>query len=151
VSGRAVHEAEDRVVFLSREAEYNAQVHHALVSVRDVHELLNEVERARDDRRVLDSLQLLEGKISWRTATLASSPDFRAVDAWSALSEMLVSKSCRIIRVLDMRASELKSTVHHVFDRVWGSLVRVQAEGGTVEIYGSREGASTPPGMQPHC
>lgn len=62
VSGKSIQEAEEKVEFLRREAEYNQQVHHALRSIKHVNELLDQVEQARDERRILDSLHLLESK-----------------------------------------------------------------------------------------
>lgn len=51
-----------------------------------------------------------------------------------------MSKSCRIIRLLDVDAFELKSDVHEVFDNVWKALVRVDVDTGTVAIYDKLEG-----------
>ncbi|KAI1214773.1 uncharacterized protein F4807DRAFT_404484 [Annulohypoxylon truncatum] len=120
VSGKTIQEAEEKVEFLRREAEYNQQVHHALKSIKHVNELLDQVEQARDERRILDSLHLLE-------------------KSWTALDAIPVSKSCRVMKLLDMRAFELKSAVHDVFDRVWNSLVHIDTENRLVTVYGSRE------------
>ncbi|KAI0884378.1 uncharacterized protein GGS22DRAFT_165493 [Annulohypoxylon maeteangense] len=120
VSGKTIQEAEEKVEFLRREAEYNQQVYHALKSIRHVNELLDQVEQARDERRILDSLHLLE-------------------KSWTALDAIPVSKSCRVMKLLDLRAFELKSAVHDVFDRVWNSLVHVDTENRKVTVYGSRE------------
>jgi centromere/kinetochore protein ZW10 len=62
LSGRTIQEAEDRVDFLRRESAYNKQVYHALSSIKRVSRLLDEVELARDERHILKSLHLLEGK-----------------------------------------------------------------------------------------
>ncbi|KAI0123455.1 hypothetical protein BJ170DRAFT_109074 [Xylariales sp. AK1849] len=121
VSGQTLREAEEKVVFLRREAGYNRQVHGALTSIKHVNELLDQVEKARDERRVLDSLHLLE-------------------KSWAALDQVPASKSCRVMRILDMRAFELKSAVHEVFEHVWNSLVEIDAEKGQAGIYASREG-----------
>ncbi|KAI1458462.1 Centromere/kinetochore Zw10-domain-containing protein [Annulohypoxylon moriforme] len=120
ISGKAIQEAEEKVEFLRREAEYNQQVYHALKSIKHVNELLDQVEQARDERRILDSLHLLE-------------------KSWTALDAIPVSKSCRVMKLLDLRAFELKSAVHDVFDRVWNSLVHVDTENRKVTVYGSRE------------
>lgn len=120
VSGKTIQEAEEKVEFLRREAEYNQQVHHALKSIKHVNELLDQVEQARDERRILDSLHLLE-------------------KSWTALDAIPVSKSCRVMKLLDLRAFELKSAVHDVFDRVWNTLVHIDAENRTVAVYGSLE------------
>ncbi|KAI6089586.1 hypothetical protein F4821DRAFT_231361 [Hypoxylon rubiginosum] len=109
VSGKTIQEAEDKVEFLRREVEYNKQVRGALRSIKQVNEILDQVEQARDERRILDSLHLLER-------------------SWTALDAIPVSKSCRVMKLLDLRAFELKSTVHDAFDHVWDSLIRIDAE-----------------------
>lgn len=115
ISGQTIRETEEKVQFLQREAAYNRQLHEALTSIKRVNELLDQVEQTRDERRVLESLHLLE-------------------KSWSAIDEIPASKSCRVMRLLDMRAFELKSAVHDVFDHVWKSLVRVDAENGQIDI-----------------
>ncbi|KAI1415337.1 hypothetical protein F5Y13DRAFT_178306 [Hypoxylon sp. FL1857] len=120
VSGKAIQEAEEKVGFLRREAEYNQQVYHALKSIKHVNELLDQVEQARDERRILDSLHLLE-------------------KSWTALDAIPVSKSSRVMKLLDLRAFELKSAVHDVFDRVWDSLIRVDTENGKVAVFHTRK------------
>lgn len=61
-------------------------------------------------------------------------------ESWTALDSIPVSKSCRAMKLLDMRAFELKSSVHDVLDRIWGSLVQVDASTGRVSVFDSREG-----------
>lgn len=60
------------------------------------------------------------------------------------MDEIPVSKSCRVMRTLDMRAFELKSAVHDVFDHVWNSLVRVDGPAGRLEIHQARDGTTSP-------
>ncbi|CAJ2507607.1 Uu.00g087930.m01.CDS01 [Anthostomella pinea] len=120
VSGKTIQEAEDKVNFLRREATYNQQVHHAMTSIKHVNELLDQVEQARDERRILDSLHLLE-------------------ESWAALDGIPVSKSCRVMKLLDIRAFELKSAVHDVFDHIWNSLVQIDTEAGKVTVFEGRE------------
>ncbi|KAK7744262.1 ribosome biogenesis protein ytm1 [Diatrype stigma] len=119
VSGRSIQEAEEKVDFLRQETVYNGQVNDALRSIKHVSGLLDQVEQARDERRILDSLRLLE-------------------QSWSALDDIPVSKSCRVMKLLNMRAFELKSAVHDVFDHVWSSLVQVDAENSKVAIFERR-------------
>ncbi|KAI1305742.1 hypothetical protein F5Y03DRAFT_150497 [Xylaria venustula] len=119
VSGRTIREAADKVEFLGQESAYNNQLHTALTSIKRVGQLLDEVELARDERRILQSLHLLE-------------------ESWTALDAISVSKSCRIMKLLDIRAFELKSAVHDVFDHVWSSLVRVDASSSQITIFSSR-------------
>lgn len=63
ISGKAILEAEKKVNFLQRESAYNNQLYNTLASIKRVGQLLDEVELARDERRILQSLHLLEGKI----------------------------------------------------------------------------------------
>jgi centromere/kinetochore protein ZW10 len=44
------------------------------------------------------------------------------------------------MKLLDIRAFELKSAVHDVFDHVWSSLVQIDASTGQVAVFESREG-----------
>ncbi|KAK8135647.1 hypothetical protein PG984_003587 [Apiospora sp. TS-2023a] len=120
VSGQTIRETEEKAEFLQREVVYNQQVREALTNIKHVNGLLNQVEQARNERRVLDSLHLLE-------------------KSWTAMDVVKVSKSCRVMKILDMRAFELKSAVHEVFEHVWNSLVTVNVEGHKVEIHDSRE------------
>ncbi len=62
VSGKAVRDAEARAGFLVRELNYNLQVQDALKGVRTVSQTLDQVEQARDERRIIDALHLLESK-----------------------------------------------------------------------------------------
>lgn len=62
VSGQTIRETEEKVHFLQREVVYNQQVREALNSIKHVNGLLDQVEQARNERRVLDSLHLLESK-----------------------------------------------------------------------------------------
>lgn len=99
---------------------YNQQVQLALQGIRTVNQTLDQVERARDERRILDALHLLE-------------------KSWTQLDDIPVSKSCRAIRLLDIRAFELKTDVHEVFDHVWNALVHVDVEHGSVSIRDTAE------------
>ncbi|KAI1125905.1 hypothetical protein F5Y10DRAFT_222981 [Nemania abortiva] len=120
VSGKAIQEAEDKADFLRRESAYNNQVYDALTSIQHVSQLLDQVELARDERRILQSLHLLE-------------------ESWTALDTVPVSKSCRAMKLLDIRAFELKSAVHDVFDHVWSSLVQIDAPARQISVFSSRE------------
>ncbi|KAB5563043.1 hypothetical protein GE09DRAFT_1110803 [Coniochaeta sp. 2T2.1] len=115
VSGKRLQDIEAKAEFLVRELNYNHQVQQALQGIKDVNQTLDQVERARDERRILDALHLLE-------------------KSWSQLDEIPVSKSTRAIRLLDIRAFELKTDVHEVFDHVWNALVHVDVERGSVTV-----------------
>jgi hypothetical protein len=54
--------------------------------------------------------------------------------SWKELDAVGMSRSCRAVRLLDVRAFELKSDVHEVFDKVWNVLVRVDVENHQVCI-----------------
>lgn len=108
-------EAEAHARFLTGELNYNLQVRYLLEAIRGVGRLLDQVEQAATQRRILDALRLLER-------------------AWAALDAMPVSKSCRAMRLLDIRAFELKADVHAVFDHVWGALVHVDADRATLTV-----------------
>ncbi|KAJ6440021.1 centromere kinetochore protein [Purpureocillium lavendulum] len=121
VSGETIADAESKAELLNREVQYSQQLSGVLHKIRRVNQLLSAVETARDERRILDSLHLLE-------------------QSWAALDEVGVSKSCRIIRLLDVRAFELKSDVHEVFNNMWRALVRVDVDAGVVAIYDALDG-----------
>ncbi|KAK4645541.1 ribosome biogenesis protein ytm1 [Podospora bellae-mahoneyi] len=120
VSGKDTHDAEAKAEFLVRELNYNAQVQEALKGIRTVNRTLDEVEKARDERRILDALHLLER-------------------SWKELDAIPVNKSCRAIKLLDIRAFELKSDVHEVFDHVWNTLINVDVEKHTVSMSSGRD------------
>ncbi len=53
---------------------------------------------------------------------------------------MPVGKTCRVVKLLDIRAFELKSNVHEVFDRVWNALIHVDIGAGRLSVLQTREG-----------
>ena len=142
-SGRTILEAEERVEFLSREVRYNRQVLDVLTAIQHVSGLLDRVEQARQERRIVDSLHLLEREDppipSRPSAALRKRRADKCTESWAAIDNIPVGKSVRAMRLLDMRAFELKSDVHDVFDHVWRALVNVDVERGRVTIYDSRD------------
>lgn len=60
-------------------------------------------------------------------------------ESWTALDEVGVSKTTRVMKLLDLRAFELKSDIHQVFDHVWKTLIQVDAELGRIAIYNTRQ------------
>lgn len=60
---------------------------------------------------------------------------------------MPVSKSVRVLKLLNIRTFELEQGVHHVFDRVWSSLVHVDVESGRFIV---RETIAGTCGLDPH-
>jgi centromere/kinetochore protein ZW10 len=68
VSGQAIRDAEAKADLLIRELNYNSQVQEALRGIRTVNRTLEEVEQARDERRILDALRLLESEQVIRAA-----------------------------------------------------------------------------------
>ncbi|KAL2677202.1 hypothetical protein Neosp_010970 [[Neocosmospora] mangrovei] len=121
VTGEAIKEAEEKAEFLNREVQYSHQLHGVLRGIQYVNELLSEVEAAKNERRILDSLRLLE-------------------KSWEALDQVGVSKTCRVMKLLNLRSFELKSSVHEVFDHVWKTLLHVDIESRQIAIYESVEG-----------
>lgn len=61
-------------------------------------------------------------------------------ESWTALDQVGVSKSCRAMRLLDIRSFELKSAVHEVFDQLWKSLIQVDIDSGKVVINEKAQG-----------
>lgn len=59
-TGEAILDAEEKAEFLNREVQYSQQMHIVLRKIQHVNQLLIEVEQASRERRVLDSLRLLE-------------------------------------------------------------------------------------------
>jgi centromere/kinetochore protein ZW10 len=113
LSGAEIQEAEDKFVFLQSELAYNQRVQGALRGIRDVNQILDQVETARDERRILDALRLLER-------------------SWAALDALPAGQGVRVRRLLDLRAFELKSNVHDVFEHVWKTLMKVDTAERTI-------------------
>lgn len=93
----------------------------ALAAIKAVSGVLDEAEAACAERRILDALGLLE-------------------KAWEALDALPVGKGVRAVRLLDVRAGELRHSVHEVFEHVWGALVCVDVEGRSVEVSRTKGG-----------
>ncbi len=64
MSGKTVEEIEGKAAFLVRELNYNQQLQEALRGVKKVNQTLDQVEQARNERRILDALHLLESTIA---------------------------------------------------------------------------------------
>ncbi|SPJ72705.1 uncharacterized protein FTOL_02434 [Fusarium torulosum] len=116
VSGEAIQDAEEKTEFLNREVQYSQQLHSALQGIKRVNQLLSEVEAAKNERRILDSLRLLER-------------------SWEAIDQIGVSKTCRVMKLLDVRSFELKSAVHEVFDHIWKTLIHADIETRQFAVY----------------
>ncbi|KAF4970002.1 hypothetical protein FSARC_2905 [Fusarium sarcochroum] len=120
VSGEAIQDAEEKAEFLNREVQYSQQLHGALQGIKHVNQLLSEVEAAKNERRILDSLRLLE-------------------KSWEAIDQVGVSRTCRVMKLLDLRSFELKSSVHEVFDHIWKTLVHTDIETRQFAVYDAVE------------
>ncbi|WZH46003.1 Centromere kinetochore zw10 like [Fusarium acuminatum] len=116
VSGEAIQDAEEKAEFLNREVQYSQQLHGALQGIKRVNQLLSEVEAAKNERRILDSLRLLER-------------------SWEAIDQIGVSKTCRVMKLLNIRSFELKSAVHEVFDHIWKTLIHADIETRQIAVY----------------
>lgn len=105
VSGKAVHEAEAKAEFLVRELSYSAQVQEALRGIRTVNQTLDQVEQARDGRRILDALHLLESELIFRALWLAiANPFIRIVEATRCAASKQVFPGCQAARHQGVRA-----------------------------------------------
>jgi centromere/kinetochore protein ZW10 len=93
-------------------------------SIKSVHQLLSEVEVAKNEHRIIDSLRLLE-------------------KSWEAIDRIGVSKSCRIMKLLDLRSFELKSAIHEVFDHIWKTLIYADIETRQFAVYDVIKGMNT--------
>jgi len=60
VSGETLRRAEERADFLIRELNYNQHLRQALAGIKAVSQLLDQVEQASAERRIIDALRLLE-------------------------------------------------------------------------------------------
>lgn len=117
-----------------------------LKGIHHVNGLLDEVETASKEQRILDSLRLLESAytpphISVLAGSLAN---VSRTESWQAIDQLGVSKSCRVMRLLDIRSFELKSDIHSVFDRQWKDLVQIDMGAGQVVIRDSSGGKLIP-------
>lgn len=61
-SGKTVEEAEARAAFLIRELNYNDELIQTLRAIKGINTVLDEVEQACAERRIVDALRLLEGR-----------------------------------------------------------------------------------------
>lgn len=120
LSGAEIQEAEDKYVFLQAELAYNKRVQEALRGIKDVNQILDQVEAARDERRILDALHLLER-------------------SWAALDALPAGHGVKVRRLLDLRAFELKSNVHDVFEHVWKTLVKVDTAARSIYLSAKTE------------
>ncbi|KJZ80431.1 hypothetical protein HIM_00281 [Hirsutella minnesotensis 3608] len=115
VSGEAIQDAEARADFLNREVQYSQQLHIVLQKIQQANRLLSDVETAKNERRVLDSLRLLE-------------------QSWTAMDHIGISRSCRVMRLFEVRSFELKADVHEMLDQIWKSLISVDMDAGKIGI-----------------
>jgi centromere/kinetochore protein ZW10 len=65
------------------------------------------------------------------------------VESWSAMDALPVSKTCRAMKLLDIRSTELKSHVHEVLDRAWKDLVHIDLHNKVVQIQDDGNGNLT--------
>ena len=140
VSGKAVREVEAKAEFLRRELNYNRQVQEALRGIKAVNQTLDQVEQACGDRRILDALHLLESERSVRSYVTGRSFADCFLESWREIDAILSSKACRAIKLLDIRAFELKSDVHEAFDHVWRRLIHVDVDNHRVTISSAKGG-----------
>jgi hypothetical protein len=71
-SGEAIEDAEEKAGFLNREVQYSQQLFSVLKGIQHVGQMLNDVEKASHERRILDSLRLLESNNTSSTRNVVS-------------------------------------------------------------------------------
>lgn len=62
------------------------------------------------------------------------------IGTWAAMDRIPIAKSCRVIKLLNLRSFELKSDVHVIFDKAWKVLVQVDVDNSSVTISAARDG-----------
>ncbi|TLD11063.1 hypothetical protein PgNI_05587 [Pyricularia grisea] len=120
-SGKTVEEAEARAAFLIRELNYNDELIQTLRAIKAINTILDEVEQACAERRIVDALRLLE-------------------QSWENLDSISNIGSTKAIKLLNVRAFELKSDVHQVCDHVWKSLVHLDETKSQLSVQQTCEG-----------
>lgn len=63
VSGEAIRDIEERTDFVNRELQYSQQLYGVLKTIKRVNQLLSEAEISVQERRVADTLHLLESML----------------------------------------------------------------------------------------
>lgn len=163
ISGEAVQDAEEKTEFLSRELKYSQQLGRALVHLQQVNQVLDDAELARNERRITDALRILQGR---QRFPRHSSPSYTSdsdspsehlhllqtdicpstlKESRFALDNVGVSKTCRVVKLLHTRTSELSSSVRDLLDHAWKSLIRFDLSSGKVAIDESLKGIHTTP------
>jgi centromere/kinetochore protein ZW10 len=56
------------------------------------------------------------------------------------MDSLPVGKTCRAVKLLDIRSFELKSGVHEVLDHVWKTLVHVDIDSKSITIRQQADG-----------
>jgi protein transport protein DSL1/ZW10 len=64
-------------------------------------------------------------------------------ESWEAIDQIGVSKTCRVMKLLNLRSFELKSSVHEVFDHIWKALIHADIEKRQFAVYNAVEGKET--------
>lgn len=83
VSGGAIQDAEEKTQFLNSEMQYSQQLHSTLSKIKKVNQLLGQVDEARGERRVLDSLHLLERTSKVATVVCNRSSEYDSYDCFA--------------------------------------------------------------------
>lgn len=65
--------------------------------------------------------------------------DANNLESWTALDTVGAARSARVIRLLDVRAFELKSAAYEVFNKTWKSMVNTDVDSSTITIRESSE------------
>ncbi|KAM0429140.1 hypothetical protein ACHAQK_011185 [Fusarium lateritium] len=131
VSGEAIQDAEEKAEFLNREVQYSQQLHGALQGIKRVNQLLSEVEAAKNERRILDSLRLLER--SWEAI------DQIGVNEQMSLADAVVG--LQAYKEVDERMEQLWRNVDAAIvsprmDVRNSTFLKVQADGEILKLSG---------------
>ncbi|UKZ46158.1 hypothetical protein TrVGV298_000357 [Trichoderma virens] len=137
VTGEAIQDAEEKADFLNREVQYSQQMHNVLRRIQHVNQLLIEVEQASRERRVLDSLRLLE--------TLSPVDVLIFVDEKMVLDDAVVG--LKAYKEVDERMEQLwhnldAAVVSPRMDATRSNIPGIKVEGDVLELAGSADNSA---------
>lgn len=66
------------------------------------------------------------------------------LESWAAMDGLPIGKTCRAVKLLNVRSFELKSRVHEVLDQVWKDLVNVDIDNNLIRIQEHGDGKPSP-------
>lgn len=123
--------------FLEKETIYNAQLSEALQVIKRANDFMDEAEQAANERNILQSLHKLDGEETLRDREVTrygNTALTSRTDASTVISAIPADKTTRAMVLLELRAQELRGSIHETFANVWRSLIDVNVEERTVII-----------------